>query len=254
MARNGSGTYSIPNTFTTGTTASSSAVNANFTDIGSEITGSLPRDGQAGMTGQLKSASGTAAAPGVTFSSDLDCGLYRIGADNLGVAVGGVKVLDIASTGLTVNDVLLPFPTGTAMLFAQTAAPTGWTKSTTHNDKALRVVSGTASSGGTTAFTSVMAARTIAQANLPNVTIALTGTTSSDGAHTHTVAVTPGSVGSATTGGSNRQASTSNSTTSSDGAHTHTVTGTTSSINGGVTQTTMDFAVQYVDVIIATKD
>jgi hypothetical protein len=45
------------------------------------------------------------------------------------------------------------FPTGTAMLFQQTSAPTGWTKSTTHNDKALRVVSGTASSGGTTAFT-----------------------------------------------------------------------------------------------------
>ena len=46
---------------------------------------------------------------------------------------------------------------GTVMLFMQTAAPTGWTKSTTHNNKAIRIVSGTAtSSGGSTAFTSAI--------------------------------------------------------------------------------------------------
>jgi hypothetical protein len=43
------------------------------------------------------------------------------------------------------------------MLFQQTAAPTGWTKLTSHNDKALRVVSGAASSGGSNAFSTVMA-------------------------------------------------------------------------------------------------
>ena len=32
---------------------------------------------------------------------------------------------------------------GTTMLFQQSTAPTGWTKQTTHNDKALRVVTGT---------------------------------------------------------------------------------------------------------------
>ena len=37
-------------------------------------------------------------------------------------------------------------PSGTKMLFAQSSAPTGWTKSTTNNDRALRVVSG--NSGG----------------------------------------------------------------------------------------------------------
>ena len=47
------------------------------------------------------------------------------------------------------------FPTGTLMVFQQTAAPTGWTKQTTHDDKSLRVVTGAASSGGATAFTSV---------------------------------------------------------------------------------------------------
>ena len=41
---------------------------------------------------------------------------------------------------------------GTKMLFQQSTAPTGWTKQTTHNDKTLRVVTGTASSGGSNAF------------------------------------------------------------------------------------------------------
>jgi hypothetical protein len=46
------------------------------------------------------------------------------------------------------------FPAGTALLFQQSAAPTGWTKSTAHDNKALRVVSGVAGSGGSVAFTS----------------------------------------------------------------------------------------------------
>lgn len=46
-------------------------------------------------------------------------------------------------------------PAGTRMLFAQANAPTGWTKVTDHNDKALRVVNGTGGgSSGTTSFTS----------------------------------------------------------------------------------------------------
>jgi hypothetical protein len=48
-----------------------------------------------------------------------------------------------------------PIDSGTKVVFNQTAAPTGWVKDTTHDDKALRVVSGTASNGGTQAFTSV---------------------------------------------------------------------------------------------------
>lgn len=46
---------------------------------------------------------GTAAAPSWTFFSDVDTGLYRIGANNLGVAVGGSNVLDVGTSGLTVT-------------------------------------------------------------------------------------------------------------------------------------------------------
>ena len=62
-----------------------------------------------------------------------------------------------------------PFPTGTKMLFQQTSAPTGWTKVTTHNNKALRVVSGTAGTGGSNAFTNTLASRGI-NANASNTT------------------------------------------------------------------------------------
>lgn len=41
------------------------------------------------------------------------------------------------------------------MLFQQSAAPTGWTKQTTHDDKSLRIVSGTAGAGGNLAFSTV---------------------------------------------------------------------------------------------------
>ncbi|WP_164561997.1 hypothetical protein [Nitratidesulfovibrio vulgaris] len=52
------------------------------------------------------------------------------------------------------------FPAGTRMLFQQSTAPTGWTKDTTVNDKALRVVSGAVGSGGSVAF-STLFGRTI---------------------------------------------------------------------------------------------
>jgi len=48
------------------------------------------------------------------------------------------------------------FASGTSMLFQQTAAPTGWTKQTTHNDKALRIVTGTVGTGGSVGFASAM--------------------------------------------------------------------------------------------------
>jgi len=63
-----------------------------------------------------------------------------------------------------------PFPSGTKMLFQQTSAPTGWTKVTSGVDnKALRVVSGTAGSGGSNAFTNTLASRGI-NANAGNTT------------------------------------------------------------------------------------
>ena len=52
------------------------------------------------------------------------------------------------------------FASGTTIVFYQASAPTGWTKSTSHDNKALRVVSGSGGgSGGSSSFTSVFASR-----------------------------------------------------------------------------------------------
>lgn len=49
---------------------------------------------------------GTAAAPSLTFTNDVDSGFYRIGANNVGWAVNGAKVVDVASTGVGVTGTL----------------------------------------------------------------------------------------------------------------------------------------------------
>jgi hypothetical protein len=44
--------------------------------------------------------SGSVSAPGWSFSDDPNTGLYSIGADNLGIATGGVQALDISAAGI----------------------------------------------------------------------------------------------------------------------------------------------------------
>lgn len=140
-------------------------------------------------------------------------------------------------TGVTASS----FATGTVMIFAQTSAPTGWTKSTTHNDKALRVVSGTAGSGGTVAFTTAFASKSVA-GTVGSTTL----TTTQIPAHTHSynfpTSATATSGTDTTISGTGTTSSTSGSQ-GGGGSHTHSFTGTA-----------IDMSVQYVDVIIATKD
>lgn len=130
------------------------------------------------------------------------------------------------------------FPSGTKMLFVQTNAPTGWTKDTDQNDKALRIVSGTATTGGTSPFSTVFARTTTDNHTL---------TVAQMPAHSHSINIgsilidnggwawidNPGAgsgylIGN---GGAILQ-------TGGGGAHAH----------------GMDIRVQYVDVIKATKD
>lgn len=73
------------------------------------------------------------------------------------------------------------FPTGTKMLFVQTAAPPGWTKDVTHNDKALRIVNGAVTTGGTVNFSTAFASQAV---NGSNAGFALLATHLP--AHTHT--------------------------------------------------------------------
>ena len=67
-----------------------------------------------------------------------------------------------AGTLALISDVPEAFASGTRMLFHQTSAPTGWTKDTSNNNNsALRVVTGSAGSGGSMDFTSAFSNRSI---------------------------------------------------------------------------------------------
>jgi hypothetical protein len=223
---------------------------------------------------------------GTKLNADMDAIDAIFAADGTGTSVG----LHIGSgKTLVIEGSISIIPSGTAMLFAQTAAPTGWTKSTTHNDKALRVVSGTASSGGTNSFSanmnSLVTGSTAADLAAHTHTFsATTGNNSADHFHTysgvtqsqnadHNHTVPSGGVvgstyvgggggnsafsGSQTTGGANQDHAHaySGATSGVSAAHTHTVSGTSASTGAGGGHThTVDMRVQYVDVIIATKN
>ena len=49
---------------------------------------------------QYLGSDGTVSAPFYSFTSDTNTGIYRVGSDNVAVAVGGSKVVDITSTGI----------------------------------------------------------------------------------------------------------------------------------------------------------
>jgi hypothetical protein len=117
-------------------------------------------------------------------------------------------------------------------------------------DNAFLVQNG--SSVGTVAGDNV---KTIARANLPNVTLG--GNTSTDGSHTHSINVNDNNVttvsGGTTTAMKEAQSNwTAGSTVSNAnvistaGNHSHTIT--TSSINGGVTQTALDITPKSLSV------
>ncbi len=125
------------------------------------------------------------------------------------------------------------FPSGTFMLFQQTTAPVGWTKQTTHNDKALRVVSGTAGSGGSSNFSTVFGktatnSHTLSVSQIPSHDHDIDTTTRSKSGSGSNVSYITGS-------GANTKTT---ENTGGGGSHSH----------------VMDNRVRYVDLIIAKKD
>jgi hypothetical protein len=142
-----------------------------------------------------------------------------------------------------------PFAAGTAMVFKQTAAPTGWTKVLTNDNSALRVVTGTASTGGSVAFTTAFSSQ------------AVTGTNGASGAYTLATADIPShshlyqndsgasfnaNFINANRGNGNNAYNPTTKTSGGGGSHSHSA--------AGFTGTAINLAVAYVDVIIATKD
>lgn len=134
------------------------------------------------------------------------------------------------------TNIAADFETGTVMLFYQAAAPTGWTKVVTQNDKALRVVSGTGGvSGGTNAFSTVMA-----QTVVGNTTLSTTQMPS----HAHGPSGGTSFWGRVVGGGG----------VVSPGGGAGDITTTDNQGGGGSHNHPITMAVQYIDLILASKN
>ena len=161
-----------------------------------------------------------------------------------------------------------PFAAGTKMLFQQTAAPTGWTKETTHDNKALRVVTGTASSGGSNTFSGVFNTVVPVSGTSNNSTVTITGSTAGhtlslseipshrhlEGGHVEFGTGDSVSAGVRNTGNDGGARRFYTDYQGGGGSHSHSA-GTLAGSNHSHTYTSdLNLNVQYVDLIIAAKD
>ena len=154
----------------------------------------------------------------------------------------------------------IEFVSGTVMLFRQNTAPTGWTKSSSFDNAALRVVSGTinASQSGVVPFTGAFANTT------PTVTVdssglsagATTLTTSQIPSHSHSVTsiIAGGGVVNAlpahpSTYACAAASSWNTNNTGSGSSHSHSMSGSATA-----TSSAINLNVRYADAIIAAKD
>ena len=167
-------------------------------------------------------------------------------------------------------------PTGTVMTFQQSAAPIGFTKVTTYNDYAMRIVSGSAGSGGSvgfsTAFTSqsvsgTVGATTLTTSQIPPASVSVSV---NDPGHTHWISGASYDDGNFSGHNGNTQDwglyADAGSYSSSDPNHSYgryslsgttgiTASGTVSGGNGSHTHTftgtSINLAVNYLDFILA---
>ena len=186
--------------------------------------------------------------------------------DVLGAKVGTTGTTYIGSGAeLTGIDII---PAGSLMLFQQSSAPTGWTKATAHDNKALRVVTGSASSGGSNTFAAAFNNNQTVSGTTSSTSVTITGSTAAHTltisempAHTHTEGGTQefGTTSSTATGVRNTGNSSPGNqfetqSTGGDGSHSH---GVGTLAGGAHTHTfsdTFNLDVQYVDLIICSKD
>jgi hypothetical protein len=153
------------------------------------------------------------------------------------------------------------FDSGTVTVFNQTSAPTGWTKDTSNYDNsALRLVTGTASTGGSVNFVTAFASQT------PTGSVAITAMSGSLGSTTLT---TPQIPSHSHTGGAQGinivvTASPFNNpaprvfptipTGSAGGGGSHDHPFSFSSGSGTFSGNAINLAVKYIDLIRATKN
>jgi hypothetical protein len=205
------------------------------------------------MTIILNGTTGVTFPNGVTMSDGTSAPVTAA-QGGTGLNAVGTSGNVLTSNGTTwVSQAAAAFDTGTVMLFAQTTAPTGWTKNTSTGDNsALRVVTGTASTGGSVAFTTAFTSQTPTINTSGLSAGATTLSTAQMPSHTHSVSTFAptgfsGSFVSASDNSGGAAGSPATGAQGGGGSHTHTV-------SGSATSSAINLAVQYIDVIRATKN
>jgi hypothetical protein len=177
------------------------------------------------------------------------------------------------SSGNELNSRRQIFALDTAWTFYQNTTPTGWTKVTTHDDKALRVVSGTGGgSNGSTPFTSVFSPKIIGGTmdfsvgggdtalTIPQIAIHAHGNGGETGLSANPATFNPDGTQTGWSGGDVTRPPLGNTfwTRTSPGtlsqgtgnSHSHPST----SASGSIPPQTLTLDVRYIDIIVCTFD
>ena len=155
-------------------------------------------------------------------------------------------------------------PSNSITKFLMASAPVGWTKITTFNDCSVRITSGTASNGGTSNFSTTFVSKTASGTR--NLSLATDSVSAGSPTHNHAnssrnYSVVASNVNPAGTspsmpalsGGAPTQTTSGSGAAGSGQGHAHPVNATP--LNGAsVTGSTVNFAVNYIDVIIAQRN
>lgn len=107
MSRSASGAYSLPaayNPVVTLTKIQSAWANTTLTDIGTELTNSLDRNGRGAMLAPLQLFAGTVSAPGLNWAAETTAGWYRAASGDFRYAITSVDVAKITTSGLWTTD------------------------------------------------------------------------------------------------------------------------------------------------------
>lgn len=262
MPRNDTGQYSLAvSSFVPFTRILNTAMNSVLVDIANNITQSMPPNGVVPMTGPLRLQDGTLTDLAIRFESDPDNGFYTSGAGSLAMITAGAVLATILDSGniswtqshtfsgsgffsgavscdiLTVatefninGREVTSFASGTVVPIFNAAAPTSWTQVAV-NDFTFRVMSTGGVSGGTLGW-SVVAAKT----TFDNTNFSLASHN-----HTFQAGVTTGGAGAGPfplAFGTNSGATIPTLSSGTSSTHNH----------------TLNMVVQYLDLIICSKN
>lgn len=177
---------------------------------------------------------------------------------------GTVALIATAAGGASPKEVAREFPIGTRLGFQQTTPPAGWSKDTATsglNNSAIRLVTGSVSTGGSSNFTTAFASRSLS-GSVNNHTLTESQIPSHrhysqrDGVATGGIGAgdaTAATVGNSSIGGSSQFNYFTGVIAGDADAARSSATGGGSSHNHGLTLNNLDMAVRYFDMVIGER-